>query len=154
MSTSPDPTTDRTAAAHAEVRADLARADAKAGLPLAFDAGLAAGVWTVARNGQPAATVAAGLAGTAVLVSVLLLLAVVLPRRPAAGRRPTGGWPLWATLTPAEFRAEMVADRRDEDTIALSRLTDRKMRHLLYAVYASAAATVLLAAAGLLAVTL
>ncbi|GAA4663126.1 Pycsar system effector family protein [Streptomyces youssoufiensis] len=154
MSTSPDPSVDRTAAAHAEARADLARADTKAGLLMAYDAGLAAGAWTVARTGQPAATIVAGLAGAATLGSVLLLLAVVVPRLQPPGRQPAGGWPLWARLTPEQFRAEMAADRRAEDTIGLSRLTDRKMRHLAYAVYASAAATVLLAAAGPLAVTL
>ncbi|GAA4684661.1 Pycsar system effector family protein [Streptomyces youssoufiensis] len=150
----PDPTNARIADAHAEVRTEIARADTKSALLLAFDAGLAAGAWATARTGHPAATITAGLAASATLASVLLLLAVVLPRLHPPGSQPAGGFPHWATLTAQQLRTSMTVDQRDRDTVGLARLAVRKMTILAHAVRASAAATILLAVAGLLAVTL
>ncbi|MFT2014615.1 Pycsar system effector family protein [Streptomyces sp. 796.1] len=150
----PDPTNARIADAHAEVRAEIARADTKSALLLAYDAGLAAGTWATAHAGHPAATITAGLAGAATLASALLLLAVVLPRLRPPGSQPAGGFPRWAGLTAQQFRTEMTVDQRDRDTVGLARLAVRKMALFAHAVRASAAATILLAAAGLLAVAL
>ncbi|MEU3962901.1 Pycsar system effector family protein [Streptomyces buecherae] len=152
--TTPDPPTTRVATARAEVRAEIARADTKGALLLAFDAGLAAGTWAIARAGQPAATVIAGLAGAATLTSVLILLTIVRPRLQPPGDLPASGFPRWASLTTQEARAELDAVRPELDVtglIGLSRLAVAKMRGLARAIDASAAAAVLLAVGGVVA---
>ncbi|MFE3866199.1 Pycsar system effector family protein [Streptomyces goshikiensis] len=89
-------------AAHAEVKAELARTDSKAGLLLAFVGAVMAGAWTTAKDlplTLPAYVI--GGAGLALLLAaaVLLLRSV----RPRLGG--DGGFPLWATLTPQQIAA-------------------------------------------------
>jgi hypothetical protein len=97
------------AAAHAEVKAEIARTDTKTGLLLAFVGAVLAGTWTVARDvplTTPAYAVGGG--GVALLVGAAgLLLRSVRPN--LGGNRPVG-FPLWATLTPEEIRAALAED--------------------------------------------
>ncbi|MGW0886298.1 Pycsar system effector family protein [Streptomyces sp. NPDC002671] len=109
-------------AAHAEVRAEIARTDNKVALLLAFVGAVLAGAWSVARDlplTLPAALT--GGAGMAVLVAAagLLLRSV----RPSLGGRH--GFPLWATLSPDEIR-DAVAGNLAADIAGLSRLAVRK----------------------------
>ena len=92
-------TTEKNLTAHAEVKAEIARTDAKTALLLAFVGAVLAGSWTVARD-LPLNTAAyvVGGAGLAVLVGAAgLLLRSVRPN--LSGRH---GFPLWATLTAEE----------------------------------------------------
>ncbi|MDF4254368.1 Pycsar system effector family protein [Streptomyces sp. WMMB303] len=118
-------------AAHAEVKAEISRTDAKTALLLAFVGAVLAGAWTVARDlplNVPAYV--AGWCGLALLVaSAALLLRSV---RPNLGGRH--GFPLWATLTPQEI-ADVTASRDIAADIAgLSRLAVAKFTCLRRAV--------------------
>ncbi|WP_030753187.1 Pycsar system effector family protein [Streptomyces sp. NRRL S-31] len=131
------------AAQHAEVRAEIARTDVKAGLLLAFVGAVLAGAWTLARAlpMTPAAYVV-GEIGLAVLaVTAGLLLHSVRPN--LNGRQ---GFPLWATLTPQQITA--TAETRDlaADIVGLSRLAVTKftaVRQAIDLMYAGAALLVL-----------
>ncbi|MET7795811.1 Pycsar system effector family protein [Streptomyces decoyicus] len=109
-------------AAHAEVKAEIARTDSKTALLLAFVGAVLAGTWTVARDvplNVPA--IVAGGIGLALLVAAagLLLRSV----RPNLGGRH--GFPLWATLTTDEIGAAVARDLA-ADIAGLSRLAVAK----------------------------
>ncbi|MGW5613184.1 Pycsar system effector family protein [Streptomyces sp. NPDC003877] len=116
-------------AAHAEVKAEITRTDAKTALLLAFVGAILAGAWTVARD-LPLNTAACivGGAGMGVLVGAagLLLRAV----RPQLGPH---GFPLWATLTAEEITAAVDRDMA-ADIAGLSRLAVAKFTSLRRAV--------------------
>lgn len=80
-------------AAHAEVKAELARTDTKASLLLAFTGAMLAGAWTVATNVHlPPAAMAFGAAGVAVLLAAATYLLRTV--RPNLGHPQ--GFPKWA----------------------------------------------------------
>ncbi|MFF8591981.1 Pycsar system effector family protein [Streptomyces sp. NPDC015220] len=117
-------------AAHAEVKAEIARTDSKTALLLAFVGAVLAGTWSVARDlplTVPATAV--GGAGMAVLVGAagLLLRSV----RPNLGGRH--GFPLWATLTPDQIMNAVAGDLA-ADVAGLSRLAVAKFTCLRSAV--------------------
>ncbi|MFJ2568615.1 Pycsar system effector family protein [Streptomyces sp. NPDC087568] len=118
-------------AAHAEVKAEIARTDSKSGLLLAFVGAVLAGAWTVARDlplTLSAAIVGGG--GLAVLVAAagMLLRSV----RPNLGGRH--GFPLWATLTPDEITTTVNNGDLAADVAGLSRLAVAKFTCLRRAV--------------------
>ncbi|MGW1900411.1 Pycsar system effector family protein [Streptomyces hirsutus] len=118
-------------AAHAEVKAEIARTDSKTGLLLAFVGAVLAGAWTVARDlplTLSAAIVGGG--GLAVLVAAagMLLRSV----RPNLGGRH--GFPLWATLTPDEITTAVNGGDLAADVAGLSRLAVAKFTCLCRAV--------------------
>ncbi|PJM93551.1 Pycsar system effector family protein [Streptomyces sp. CB01373] len=118
-------------AAHAEVKAEIARTDSKTGLLLAFVGAVLAGAWTVARDlplTLSAAIVGGG--GLAVLVAAagMLLRSV----RPNLGGRH--GFPLWATLTPDEINDVVNDGDLAADVAGLSRLAVAKFTCLRRAV--------------------
>ncbi|WP_310719135.1 Pycsar system effector family protein [Streptomyces lydicus] len=117
-------------AAHAEVKAEIARTDSKTALLLAFVGAVLAGTWTVAHDVPLTvpAIVTGGL-GLALLVAAagLLLRSV----RPNLGGRH--GFPLWATLTAEEIGAAVARDLA-ADIAGLSRLAVAKFTCLRRAV--------------------
>ncbi|MCM8551966.1 Pycsar system effector family protein [Streptomyces sp. STCH 565 A] len=117
-------------AAHAEVKAEIARTDSKTALLLAFVGAVLAGTWTVARDLRlnTAACIIGG-AGMGVLVCAAgLLLKSVRPN--LSGRH---GFPLWATLTAEEITAAVDRDMA-ADIAGLSRLAVVKFTSLRRAV--------------------
>ncbi|WP_216589541.1 Pycsar system effector family protein [Streptomyces brasiliscabiei] len=118
-------------AAHAEVKAEIARTDTKTALLLAFVGAMLAGAWTIARDlplNVPAYV--AGGCGLALLIAAAgLLLRSVRPN--IRGRH---GFPLWATLTAQEITD--VAGSRDlaADIAGLSRMAVTKFTCLRRAV--------------------
>ncbi|MBV1939854.1 integral membrane plasmid transfer protein [Streptomyces sp. BV286] len=134
-------------AAHAEVKAEIARTDTKTGLLLAFVGAVLAGSWTVAEDvplTAPAA-VAGGLGmGLLVAAAGLLLRSV----RPNLGGRH--GFPLWATLTAEEITSVLATDKA-ADIAGLSRIALAKFTGLKRAVDLTCAGGVLLILAALLA---
>ncbi|MFF0792740.1 Pycsar system effector family protein [Streptomyces spiralis] len=133
-------------AAHAEVKAEIARTDTKTALLLAFVGAVLAGAWTVARDlplNVPAYV--AGGAGMALLVGAAgLLLRSVRPN--LSGRH---GFPLWATLTAEEIKTAVDRDMA-ADIAGLSRLAVAKFTCLRRAVDLTAAGGVLLILAALI----
>ncbi|WP_055688588.1 Pycsar system effector family protein [Streptomyces prasinus] len=133
-------------AAHAEVKAEITRTDAKTALLLAFVGAVLAGTWTVARDlplNLPALTV--GGIGLALLVGAAgLLLRSVRPN--LSGRH---GFPLWATLSAEEINAVVGGDLA-ADIVGLSRLAVRKFTCLRRAVDLTQAGGALLILAALL----
>ncbi|MEU7278884.1 Pycsar system effector family protein [Streptomyces sp. NPDC045431] len=117
-------------AAHAEVKAEIARTDTKTALLLAFVGAVLAGTWTVARdlplNWPAIVTGGIGL-GLLVAAAGLLLRSV----RPNLGGRH--GFPLWATLTAEEISAAVAGDLA-ADIAGLSRLAVAKFTCLRRAV--------------------
>ncbi|MBT2368026.1 integral membrane plasmid transfer protein [Streptomyces sp. ISL-10] len=121
-------------AAHAEVKAEIARTDNKTALLLAFAGAVLAGAWTVGSRlplNWPAA-VAGALAVAAVLGAVGMLLHSVRPN--LSGRH---GFPLWATLTaeqiPAAVARDLAADIAGLSRLAVVKFTAlRRAVHLLY----------------------
>ncbi|MFE7229157.1 Pycsar system effector family protein [Streptomyces sp. NPDC057596] len=120
-------------AAHAEVKAEIARTDSKTALLLAFVGAVLAGAWSVARTlplTLPAAIV--GGLGMAVLVAAAgMLLRSVRPN--LGSRRERFGFPLWATLTPDEI-GDAVSRDLAADIAGLSRLAVAKFTCLRRAV--------------------
>jgi len=121
-------------AAHAEVKAEIARTDTKASLLLAFNGVGLAGVWSV--GAQPwvpaAARIVGGLAVGLLLAAVALLLLVVRPRlSPTASKV---GFPRWAELEAEELTRELAEDRTAEHVAALSRIAVAKMCRIQLAV--------------------
>ncbi|MFJ8541764.1 Pycsar system effector family protein [Streptomyces sp. NPDC093586] len=117
-------------AAHAEVKAEIARTDTKTALLLAFVGAVLAGTWSVARDlPLTAPAYVAGGTGLALLVGAagLLLRSV----RPNLGGRH--GFPLWATLTADEIGAAVTSDLA-ADIAGLSRLAVKKFACLRRAV--------------------
>ncbi|MFJ2301480.1 Pycsar system effector family protein [Streptomyces sp. NPDC087787] len=121
-------------AAHAEVKAEIARTDSKTGLLLAFVGAVLAGAWTVARDlplTLSAAIVGGG--GLAVLVAAAgMLLRSVRPN--LGNRRERFGFPLWATLTPDEITTTVNDGDLAADVAGLSRLAVAKFTCLRRAV--------------------
>ena len=134
-------------AAHAEVRAEIARTDTKTGLLLAFVGAVFAGAWTVARDlPLNLAAYAAGGLGLALMVAAAgLLLRSVRPN--LRGRH---GFPLWATLTPEEIPAAVSGDLA-ADVAGLSRLAVAKFACLRRAIDLTFTGGALLILAALLA---
>ncbi|MFI6767857.1 Pycsar system effector family protein [Streptomyces sp. NPDC050355] len=117
-------------AAHAEVKAEIARTDTKTALLLAFVGAVLAGTWTVAHDVPlTVPAIVAGALGLAMLVAAagLLLRSV----RPNLGGRH--GFPLWATLTAEEIGAAVARDLA-ADVAGLSRLAVAKFTCLRRAV--------------------
>ncbi|MFE2567481.1 Pycsar system effector family protein [Streptomyces mirabilis] len=134
-------------AAHAEVKAEIARTDSKASLLLAFVGALLAGAWTVAKDVPlTTPTDVAGGAGMGLLVTAAgLLLRSVRPN--LGGSR---GFPLWATLTAEEITATLTQDQA-ADIAGLSRIAVAKFTCLRRAVDLTCAGGALLILAALLA---
>ncbi|MCX4998633.1 Pycsar system effector family protein [Streptomyces longwoodensis] len=134
------------AAAHAEVKAEIARTDSKTALLLAFVGAVLAGTWSVARDlplNWPAIIV--GGAGLVLLVGAAgLLLRSVRPN--LSGRH---GFPLWATLTADQITAAVASDLA-ADVAGLSRLAVAKFTGLRRAVDCTMTGGALLILAALL----
>ncbi|WP_405956415.1 Pycsar system effector family protein [Streptomyces phaeochromogenes] len=133
-------------AAHAEVKAEIARTDTKTGLLLAFVGAVLAGSWTVAKDVPLTAPayVAGGL-GMGVLVAAAgLLLRSVRPNL-----RGGHGFPLWATLTAEQIAATLSEDL-SADVANLSRIALAKFTGLRRAVDLTCAGGMLLILAVLL----
>ncbi|WP_435245302.1 Pycsar system effector family protein [Streptomyces sp. NRRL F-5630] len=134
-------------AAHAEVKAEIARTDTKTGLLLAFLGAVLAGSWSLAKDAPLTAPawVAGGL-GTALLLGAAgLLLRSVRPN--LSGRH---GFPLWATLTAEEITTAVRGDLA-ADVAGLSRLAVVKYTDLRRAVDLTGGGCALLVLAALLA---
>ncbi|MEU0254484.1 Pycsar system effector family protein [Streptomyces sp. NPDC006184] len=135
-------------AAHAEVKAEIARTDTKTALLLAFVGAVLAGTWSVARDLplNPPASVSGALGLMLLVGAVGLLLRSV---RPHLGGRH--GFPLWATLTADEITATVSRDLA-ADIAGLSRLAVAKYTGLRRAVDLTLTGGALLVVAALLAV--
>ncbi|WP_413757758.1 Pycsar system effector family protein [Streptomyces sp. MMBL 11-3] len=123
--------TETLTAAHAEVKAEIARTDAKTALLLAFVGAMLAGAWTIARDlplNVPA-YVAGGLGMVLLVGAAGLLLRSVRPN--IKGRH---GFPLWATLTAEEITDIAAARDLAADIAGLSRLAVAKFTGLRRAV--------------------
>ncbi|URN16117.1 MULTISPECIES: Pycsar system effector family protein [Streptomyces] len=133
-------------AAHAEVKAEIARTDTKTGLLLAFVGAVLAGAWTVARDLplNMAACVAGGAGLGLLVVAAGLLLRSVRPN--LRGRH---GFPLWATLTAEEI-TDTVGGDLAADIAGLSRLAVAKFTCLRRAVDLTTVGGALLVLAALL----
>ncbi|WP_327156895.1 Pycsar system effector family protein [Streptomyces tubercidicus] len=135
-------------AAHAEVKAELARTDTKAGLLLAFTGAMLAGAWTVATSVHlPPAAMAFGAAG----VAVLLAAATYLLRTVRPNLGGPQGFPKWATLTPDEIRDALSEDDRPAHIAALSRIAVAKFARLQWAIDLTCVAGALLVVAAVVA---
>lgn len=136
-------------AAHAEVKAEIARTDTKTSLLLAFVGALLAGTWTVAKDTALSLPVyVAGALGMALLLAAAgLLLSSVRPN--LGGPRPVG-FPRWATLSAEEITAELAEDRRAQHIAELSRIAVIKFTGLKRAVDLTRAGGMLLVLAALL----
>ncbi|WP_031077511.1 Pycsar system effector family protein [Streptomyces sp. NRRL S-118] len=117
-------------AAHAEVKAEIARTDTKTALLLAFVGAVLAGAWTVARDLSlhTAASIVGGTGMGVLIAAAGLLLRSVRPN--LSGRH---GFPLWATLTAEEITAAVQRDMA-ADIAGLSRLAVAKFTYLRRAV--------------------
>ncbi|MGW2490256.1 Pycsar system effector family protein [Streptomyces sp. NPDC001606] len=136
------------AAAHAEVKAEIARTDSKTSLLLAFVGAVLAGAWSVGHDLTLywPARVAGAVGVWLLLLAAWLLLKSVRPN--LSGRH---GFPLWATLTPQEITAALSQDLA-ADIAGLSRLAMRKFTTLRYAVNLTLLGGALLVLAAVLAV--
>ncbi|MEU9491994.1 Pycsar system effector family protein [Streptomyces sp. NPDC048215] len=133
-------------AAHAEVKAEIARTDTKTGLLLAFVGALLAGAWTVAKDAPlnlPAILVGGLGMGLLVAAAALLLRSV----RPNLNGRH--GFVLWATLTAEEIPTTLSGDL-SVAVAGLSRLAVTKFTGLRRAVDLTCAGGALLVLAALL----
>lgn len=142
-----NPTTGQSlTAAHAEVKAEIARTDGKTSLLLAFVGAVLAGAWSVGHGmtlSLPARIV--GAVGMALLLAAagLLLRSV----RPNLGGGH--GFPLWATLTPEQITGTLSRDLA-VDIAGLSRLAVVKFTCLRRAVDLTLTGGALLVLAALL----
>ncbi|MFJ1944389.1 Pycsar system effector family protein [[Kitasatospora] papulosa] len=133
-------------AAHAEVKAEIARTDTKTGLLLAFVGALLAGAWTVAKDAPlnlPAILVGGLGMGLLVAAAGLLLRSV----RPNLNGRH--GFVLWATLTAEEIPTTL-SGNLSVAVAGLSRLAVTKFTGLRRAVDLTCAGGALLVLAVLL----
>ncbi|MFJ9873118.1 Pycsar system effector family protein [[Kitasatospora] papulosa] len=133
-------------AAHAEVKAEIARTDTKTGLLLAFVGALLAGAWTVAKDAPlnlPAILVGGLGMGLLVAAAGLLLRSV----RPNLNGRH--GFVLWATLTAEEIPTTL-SGNLSVAVAGLSRLAVTKFTGLRRAVDLTCAGGALLVLAALL----
>ncbi|AEY90266.1 putative mobile element transfer protein [Streptomyces hygroscopicus subsp. jinggangensis 5008] len=135
-------------AAHAEVKAEIARTDGKTSLLLAFVGAVLAGAWSVGHDLTLAwpARITGGAGMAVLLVAAGLLLRSVRPN--LSGRH---GFPLWATLTAQEI-ADTVSRDLAADIAGLSRLAVAKFTCLRRAVDLTLAGGALLVLAALLAI--
>ncbi|GHH55259.1 hypothetical protein FHS35_003868 [Streptomyces umbrinus] len=135
-------------AAHAEVKAEIARTDTKTGLLLAFVGAVLAGSWTVAKDVPLTlpAYVVGGLGMGLLVAAAGLLLRSVRPNL-----RGGHGFPLWATLTAEQITATLSEDL-SADVANLSRIALAKFTGLRRAVDLTMTGGVLLILAALLAV--
>ncbi|MFJ9822528.1 Pycsar system effector family protein [Streptomyces sp. NPDC101151] len=117
-------------AAHAEVKAEIARTDNKTALLLAFVGAVLAGAWTVARD-LPLTTPAYVTGGSGLVL--LVAAAGLLLRSVRPNIRGNHGFPLWATVHPEEIGAVLSRDLA-EDVVGLSRLAVAKFTCLRRAV--------------------
>lgn len=127
--------------AHAEVKAEIARTDAKASLLLAFNGVALAGVWSVGTQAWVplAARVVGGVALPLLLASVTLLLLVVRPRLSATA--VSVGFPAWADLAPDGLVRALAEDHTAAHVVALSRIAVAKMLRLQRSVNLTLAAS-------------
>ncbi|WP_406123289.1 Pycsar system effector family protein [Streptomyces sp. NBC_00989] len=135
-------------AAHAEVKAEIARTDNKIALLLAFVGAVLAGAWTIA-NGLPLSPpdLVVGALGMGLLIGAAgLLLRSVRPN--LSGPH---GFPLWATLTPEQI-TDAVSGDLAADIAGLSRLAVAKYTGLRRAVDLTQAGGALLILAVVIAV--
>ncbi|ATL28732.1 Pycsar system effector family protein [Streptomyces formicae] len=139
------------AAAHAEVKAEIARTDAKTSLLLAFVGAVLAGTWTVAKDASLSLPVlVVGGIGTALLLAAAgLLLSSVRPN--LGGARPVG-FPRWATLSAEQITAELAEDHRAQHIADFSRIAVIKFTGLKRAVDLTRAGGALLILAALISV--
>ncbi|MFE2218917.1 Pycsar system effector family protein [Streptomyces canus] len=135
-------------AAHAEVKAEIARTDNKTALLLAFVGAVLAGGWTLARALplNPPACAVGGFGMTLLVIAAGLLLRSVRPN--LSGRH---GFPLWATLAPEQI-TDAVSRDLAADIAGLSRLAVVKFTGLRRAVDLTLAGGALLIIAALLTV--
>ncbi len=135
-------------AAHADVKAEIARTDNKVALLLAFNGAVLLGVATLATAVRvpPAARLLGALGVAALLAAVGLLLATVRPT--LTGR--SAGFPRWATLTGEQIRDELRHDHRAQHIRVLARIAVAKHGRVRRAIDLSLLGGVLLVvAAGL-----
>ncbi|MEU7157327.1 Pycsar system effector family protein [Streptomyces chrestomyceticus] len=120
------------AAAHAEVKAEIARTDNKVALLLAFNGAVLLGVATAATAVRvpTAARLVGALGVAALLAAVGVLLATVRPN--LTGART--GFPRWATLTGEQITEELRTDRRARHIQVLSRIAVAKYGRLRRAI--------------------
>ncbi|MEU9289353.1 Pycsar system effector family protein [Streptomyces sp. NPDC048275] len=117
-------------AAHAEVKAEIARTDNKTALLLAFVGAVLAGAWTIGSSlPLTAPAVVVGALGMGLLVGA----AGLLLRSTRPNLRGRHGFPLWATLTPEQITAAVSGDLA-ADIAVLSRLAVAKFTCLRRAV--------------------
>ncbi|MEU9785733.1 Pycsar system effector family protein [Streptomyces phaeochromogenes] len=135
------------AAAHAEVKAEIARTDTKTGLLLAFVGAVLAGSWTVAKD-VPLTLPAYVVGGVG--MGVLVAAAGLLLRSVRPNLRGGHGFPLWATLTAEQIAATLSEDL-SADIANLSRIALAKFTGLRRAVDLTCAGGALLILAALLA---
>ncbi|MFG2959640.1 Pycsar system effector family protein [Streptomyces sp. NPDC048291] len=124
------PTAQTLTAAHAEVKAEIARTDSKTALLLAFVGAVLAGAWTIGSAlplNVPAGVV--GVLGMVLLVGAASVLLTSVRPNLNGGH----GFPLWATLTPEEITASLSTDLA-ADIAGLSRLAVVKFTCLRRAV--------------------
>ncbi|MEU1454087.1 Pycsar system effector family protein [Streptomyces avermitilis] len=136
-------------AAHAEVKAEIARTDAKTALLLAFVGAVLAGTWTVARD-LPMNALAYTVGGLG--IALLVAAAGLLLRSVRPNLRGRHGFPLWATLTPEEITTTVNGGDLAADVAELSRLAVAKFTCLRRAVDLTCAGGSLLILAVLIAV--
>ncbi|GCD45720.1 Pycsar system effector family protein [Streptomyces paromomycinus] len=120
-------------AAHAEVKAEIARTDTKVALLIAFEGAVLAGTATAATALRVplAARLIAALGIAALLAAVALLLMTARPN--LGGARPCG-FPRWATMTGAEIRDDLLIGDRAQHVRVLSRIAVTKYGRLRRAI--------------------
>ncbi|WP_327167115.1 Pycsar system effector family protein [Streptomyces zaomyceticus] len=139
--------TDELLAAHAEVKAEIARTDSKTGLLLAFVGVVMAGIWSTAKD--LTLTLPAYLVGGASLALLLVAAGLALQAvRPNLGGRR--GFVLWATLTPQQIVATTETRDIAADVVLFSRIALAKFTLLRRAVDLVLAAGALLLVAALI----
>ncbi|MER5293486.1 Pycsar system effector family protein [Streptomyces pharetrae] len=138
-------------AAHAEVKAEIARTDTKTGLLLAFVGAVLAGTASLARD-LPLSTAACVVGGVGVAVLVAAAVLLLRSTRPnLGGRRERFGFPLWATLSPQEITTVVTTVDPAVAVAGLSRIAVAKFTCLRRAVDLTMAGVALLVLAALLA---
>ncbi|MFJ3673651.1 Pycsar system effector family protein [Streptomyces sp. NPDC090106] len=129
--------------ARADVIAEIARTDTKAGALLAaFGLPLAVLVGTLpGRHLDPIAAILVGLGAVGLVAAILVVLASV---RPARAGRPRGSYLHWAACTAEEVIADVTVDQRAERIVTLSKVAERKYAALRLAIDITSASIVLL----------
>ncbi|OIK02623.1 integral membrane plasmid transfer protein [Streptomyces sp. MUSC 14] len=141
-----NPTGQSLSAAHAEVKAEIARTDGKTSLLLAFVGAVLAGAWSVG-HGMPVTRPALIVGGAGMLL--LLAAAGLLLRSVRPNLGGGHGFPLWATLSPEQITDTLSQDLA-ADIAGLSRLAVAKFTTLRRAVDLTLTGGALLVLAALL----